>query len=259
MPPLNGVGDSDPPSSSLEPPPGAEPVQPTRIERVLALLEVLICSGYPTQTALAATFLAFGFGPGPRSEPSLTFVVLVLLADTVLLLGLIVMFLRLREEQPAEIFFGGRSIVAEARAGVSLALVALVLGIAMMSLIRILAPSLHNEETNPLQNLIHSPRDAIVFGAVVIIAGGVREEVQRAFLLRRFERWLGGDRAGIVVTSLLFGYGHRIQGYDAAIATGLLGAFWGVIYLRRRSVVAPVVSHSGFNVLQLVQFVTVPR
>ena len=64
---------------------------------------------------------------------------------------------------------------------------------------------------------------------------------------------------GVVVTSLLFGAGHRIQGYDASIATGLLGAFWGVIYLRRRSVVAPVVSHSGFNLLQLAQFLTFAR
>ncbi len=30
--------------------------------------------------------------------------------------------------------------------------------------------------------------------------------------------------------------------------------FWAIIYLRRRSIVAPVVSHSGFNLLQLGQF-----
>jgi membrane protease YdiL (CAAX protease family) len=90
---------------------------------------------------------------------------------------------------------------------------------------------------------------------VVVIAGGVREELQRAFLLRRFERWLGGRGVGIVVTSTAFGAGHWIQGADAAVATGLLGAFWAIVYLRRQSSVAPVVSHSGFNLLQLAQFV----
>ena len=84
-------------------------------------------------------------------------------------------------------------------------------------------------------------------GLVVVLAGGVREEVQRAFLLRRFEQWLGGGAVGLVVTSVLFGAGHRIQGLDAAVATGVLGAFWGLVYLRRRSVVAPVVSHAGFE------------
>ena len=44
-----------------------------------------------------------------------------------------------------------------------------------------------------------------------------------------------------------------LQGIDAVIATGLLGAYWGVIYLRRRSILAPVVSHSGFNIVQLMQ------
>ena len=92
-----------------------------------------------------------------------------------------------------------------------------------------------------------------------MVAGGVREEIQRAFLLRRFERWLGGVGVGVVVTSLSFGVGHIIQGFDAAIATGVLGAFWGVVYLRRRSVIAPVVSHSGFNLLQLTQFLTLGR
>ena len=50
-----------------------------------------------------------------------------------------------------------------------------------------------------------------------------------------------------------------MQGADAAIATGLLGVFWGIVYLRRRSVVAPMVSHSGFNLLELVQYVAFVR
>jgi len=87
----------------------------------------------------------------------------------------------------------------------------------------------------------------------------VREEVQRAFLLRRFERWLGGGRVGVIVTSVSFGLGHKIQGLDAAVATSVLGGFWAFIYLRRRSVVAPVVSHSGFNLLQLAQFLRLGR
>jgi membrane protease YdiL (CAAX protease family) len=48
-----------------------------------------------------------------------------------------------------------------------------------------------------------------------------------------------------------------LQGADAAIATGVLGVFWGIVYLRRRSVVAPVVSHSGFNLLQIAQYLLV--
>jgi membrane protease YdiL (CAAX protease family) len=131
---------------------------------------------------------------------------------------------------------------------------ALILGVAVLAGIQRFAPWLHTVEHNPLQDLIRTPRDAAVFAVVVVVAGGIREEIQRAFLLRRFEQWMGGAGVGVVVTSVAFGAGHLVQGADAAIATGLLGAFWSVIYLRRRSAVAPVVSHAGFNLLQLAQF-----
>ena len=119
------------------------------------------------------------------------------------------------------------------------------------------APWLHTVEHNPLQALLRSPRDAWLFALVVVVAGGVREEIQRAFLLHRFERWLGGGVTGVIVTSAAFGAGHLLQGVDAAIATGLLGAFWGATYLRRRSAVASMVSHSGFDLLQILPFIVV--
>jgi membrane protease YdiL (CAAX protease family) len=94
---------------------------------------------------------------------------------------------------------------------------------------------------------------------VVIVAGGIREEIQRAFLLRRFEQWLGGGAIGVITTSIAFGGGHLLQGVDAAIATGMLGAFWGLVYINRRSVVAPMVSHAGFDLLQILQFLALGR
>ena len=57
-----------------------------------------------------------------------------------------------------------------------------------------------------------------------MVAGGLREEVQRAFILHRFERHLGGAAIGLVVFSVAFGLGHLVQGRDAAVITGLLGA-----------------------------------
>ena len=59
--------------------------------------------------------------------------------------------------------------------------------------------------------------------------------------------------AGVLVYSVLFGLGHYEQGYDATIATACLGASWGFVYLRRRSIVAPVVSHAGFNLAQVAE------
>jgi membrane protease YdiL (CAAX protease family) len=62
-----------------------------------------------------------------------------------------------------------------------------------------------------------------------------------------------------VVSSVAFGAGHFIQGADAAVATGVLGAFWGAVYLRRRSIGAPMVSHAGFNLVQVLQYLVLAR
>jgi membrane protease YdiL (CAAX protease family) len=240
-------------------PPGLS-ARPPVVGRVVALLEVLLCTDYPTQFALDGTFRAFGWrAVGPGGALSVPYVVALSLADTALLLGLILLFLRAHGERPRDVFLGGRPVRAEAAAGLPLIFVALAIGIGLLLLIQVLIPSLHNVAENPLQAMMRRPRDAALFSIVVVVAGGVREELQRAFLLHRFEEWLGGGMTGVVITSLLFGGGHIIQGADAAITTGVLGAFWGVVYLRRRSAVAPMVSHAGFDLLQIAQFVMLRR
>jgi membrane protease YdiL (CAAX protease family) len=246
------------PRPPLEPPVPAAHQRPSFSDRAVALLEVLICSDFPTQVALGSTLALFGFGPlHTGGQLTIGYVVALSLIDTVVLVGLMLGFLRIHGEDPREVFLGPRPASREALLGIPLTLAALAIALAVLIGVQQVAPWLHNVERNPLQELVESPRDAALFALVIVIAGGIREELQRAFLLRRFERWLGGGAVGILVASAAFGLGHITQGWDAALATGILGAFWGIVYLRRRSVVAPVVSHSGFNLLQLTQFFVV--
>jgi membrane protease YdiL (CAAX protease family) len=238
----------------------ADDQRPQPVDRLRALFEVLICSDYPTQTLVRSGLVLAGFhAEDAGGGLDLTFVAALSFIDTALLVGLIVFLLRAHGEKPSAVLFGDRGFWREAAAGLPLALVSLGVAIAVLTAIQFLAPSLHTVEHNPLQDLLQSPADAGVFAVVVVIAGGVREEIQRAFLLQRFERWLGGAATGIVVVSAAFGSGHLLQGADAAITTAILGAIWGIVYLRRRSVVAPMVGHSGFNLLQLAQFLVVGR
>jgi uncharacterized protein len=234
--------------------------QPTWIPRLVAIIEILLCSDYPTQIALGATLTAFGFSPfSAPGQLRVGYVVALSVADSVVLVALVLAFLYAHGERPADVLNGRRRVGSEIVAGLPMTAVALAIGVAVLGTIQWLAPSLHTVEHNPLQQLLNSPRDVFLFAIVVVIAGGVREEVQRAFLLHRFDEWLGGGMVGVVVTSIAFGAGHLLQGVDAAIATGLLGAFWGVVYLRRRSMVAPMVSHAGFDLLQIVQFLVVGK
>jgi membrane protease YdiL (CAAX protease family) len=238
----------------VEPPALAGAVRPRPIDRATALVEVAICSGFPTQMALGATLAVLGFAAGRPDSLDAGFVVALALGDSVLLIGLIFVFLGAHRESPQQVFLGQRPPRGELVAAIPLTFVALALAVGVLAGIQLFAPWLHTVDRNPLQELIETPGQAALFALVVVVAGGVREELQRAFLLRRFERSLGGGTTGVLVTSAAFGIGHYVQGADAMIATALLGGLWAVTYLRRGSVVAPLVSHAGFNLLQLAQF-----
>ena len=224
-------------------------------ERAGAALECILCSGFPSQIALIILLTGFGLSmQGSAGGLNPRFLFTLALLDAVIVVGLTVFFLKAHGESVREVLIGQRSIFREVLVGI--ALVPLVFGIVIVVLAVVLtyAPWLHNVPRNPLEDMLGSRLDAAIFAVVVMIAGGVREEVQRGFIVHRFGQYLGGGGTGVVIHSVLFGLGHYEQGYDAAVATGLLGLFWGVIYLRRGSIVAPVVSHAAFNLAQVLKF-----
>jgi membrane protease YdiL (CAAX protease family) len=224
--------------------------------RVRAMIQVLACSGIPTQLLVAQALAFTGLAPFTDAGAlNGTWVFALSLVDTVLLVGLACLFALTDGESPARLFLGARRRSSEALLGLGLVFPLLLIAALIIVSIRWLAPALHNVPDNPLAALMSSPRDAWLFLFVALLAGGVREEVQRAFLITRFERHLGGPAVGLAVTSLAFGAGHALQGYDVAVATGALGLAWGWLYLKRRSAVAPMVSHAGFNTLEILLFV----
>ena len=217
-------------------------------------VEILLCSGYPTQIAVGQFLALAGVSPTlANGSLSGTFVFALALIDTVVLLSLIVGLLLRRGERPADVFFGGRAPRGEVVAGFAAVPLIFTVVIALTVGIRRFLPALHNVPDNPLQGLIGSGASLWIFLTVVIVAGGVREELQRAFLLHRFKVDLGQPWLGLFITSLSFGMGHTLQGQDAAIITGVLGAIWGAFYLTRGSALASIVSHSLFNSGELLQ------
>lgn len=246
---------TDPDVTELDTAPACEPAPAGHRRRWIAAIEVVIASGFPTQLTLGALLILAGITPWDGGQQlSLTYIVALLLFDTVLVVGLMLLMITAGGERPAAIFAGTRAVAGEARLG--LAYIPVIYGATTVVLLvlRWAAPWLHNVSTNPFEGAIRTTADAFVLGAAAVIGGGVKEELQRAFVLHRFEQHLGGARAGVVVYSVVFGAGHLMQGWDVAIITMLLGLAWGIIYLRRRSAVAPMVSHCGFNAAQILQF-----
>jgi membrane protease YdiL (CAAX protease family) len=235
--------------------PAPEP-NPARLgDRARAALEVVLCSSLLTQLAIGGVAASLGLAPSTRDgHLAMPFVVTVALADTVILIALMAWLTVARGDSVRRLWIGTRAVAIEARHGLLLTPLVFLLVVVTMLAVRQLAPWLHNVATNPLEQM--ATRDlssGLLLAVVAIVAGGLREELQRAFLLDRFERHLGGSTVGVVVLSVAFGLGHYVQGWDVAIATGMMGAFWAVVYLRRRSAVGPIVSHSTFNSLEILR------
>ncbi len=252
------------------PPPGAappapivsepepEPRTPARIPpvlRLIALAETVLVSGFPTQLFLVVLLRVAGLPAfDAAGNLSFAFVVTLSLADAALVVTLILAFLAAHGESPRALFLGRRPPVRETWLGLLLVPVVFFGVAAIVTALRVWLPALHNVTRNPLEALLAERRGTWLFLLVLVLAGGVREEVQRAFVLHRFEQYLGGAAVGLVLFSLVFGAGHLEQGHDVAIATACLGFFWGLVYLRRRSIVSTVTSHAGFNLVEAIRF-----
>jgi membrane protease YdiL (CAAX protease family) len=107
---------------------------------------------------------------------------------------------------------------------------------------------------NPLLSIIRTPADLTRFLVVSIISGGIKEELQRAFILSRFRSHLGGAKVGLVLWSIAFGLGHYAQGVQAIVSATLFGFIFGTTYLIRRNVLAPVIAHGLYDISALLGY-----
>jgi len=239
-------GDPAFPATSLAPAPAVD--GPDARRRWLTIGEIVLCSGFPTQLLIGELLQAGGIAPLTSAKHlSATFVFSLSLIDALVLISLITFFLWRRGERLTAIVIGNRGVTQEAAFGFVTVPLVVTIVVAISGVIRIAAPGLRNMPDNPLEALLGTQSGVIMFLVVVIFAGGVREEVQRAFLLHRFRQDLGGVYRGLLITSIAFGLGHTLQGWDVAVITAALGATWGLMYISRGSAVAGIVSHSLFN------------
>jgi membrane protease YdiL (CAAX protease family) len=225
---------------------------------VSAALQIVAVSGIPTQTAIGAALIVLaGMQPYTGTTLSLAFIATLSLLDTLLVGGLIYTFLAHAGERPATVFLGERPLFSELVRGLAMAPLFLLGAGLLIAALRLLVPALNTVPVNPLEAYMQRPVDAAIFAVVVILAGGVREELQRAFILHRVRGAWGHVRLGNALFAIVFGALHLEQGADLAIVIGLMGLLWGAMFIARGSVMASIGSHAGFNAAQVLQQVLV--
>ena len=237
-----------------EPEPSATPPAKgiTWVDRAQALFEVLLLAGIVS--SLIAT-LPFMLGPAGRKNPmaDVRGLFAYLLLEAAITFVLLFLVMRAHGETLKEMGLSWERWRAHALLGLAIVPILFVVNYIVYIVFLAFLPG-YVRETNPLTEIIRTPQDLMLFITAALIAGGIKEEMQRAFILRRFQACLGGARLGLFLWSASFGMGHYVQGPQAVVAAGTFGLLFGIVYLARRNLVTPMVTHGAYDTIALLGY-----
>ncbi len=224
----------------------------TWVDRAQAFFEVFLLSGVISSLFAALPF-AFNTSDGARMLDDLRTVLATVLLESVITLALLTMVMRAHREPVCRLGLSWQRLGSGVLTGLAIVPVLFALNQIVALLFQAYLPR-YVISTNPLTELIRTPLDLILFILTALFAGGFKEELQRAFILRRFQRYLGGASLGLIVWSVAFGLGHYVQGVQAMVSAGLFGFIFGITYMARGSLTAPMVAHAAYDTVALLGY-----
>lgn len=90
---------------------------------------------------------------------------------------------------------------------------------------------------------------ALVFLVVVAVS---EETIFRGYLMLRLQAITGNPTVTVILSALIFSFGHGYQGAAGVITVALLGVAFALVYLWRGSLVAPFVMHFLQNFIGII-------
>ncbi len=222
------------------------------LDRLQAVFEILLMSGFFSSFVATVPIALHKHGAEAllKSVRTVTSFVLLEAGITFVLLALL---LKAHGETLADLGLRWNQWRSQLVIGIVLVPVLFFLNGLVGGFFRLFLPRYFSER-NPLMDIIQTRQDLALFIVSVLIAGGVKEELQRAFILTRFRQHLGSAWLGLILWSGVFGAGHYIQGLQGMIIAGLFGLLFGAIYLLRANVIAPMVSHGLYDTAALIGY-----
>ena len=250
---LNSTRDSSP-RTELEGAPVEGPSRPVPPgqpfnERVFALAEVVLAA---VAGSLLGPVLLSLFGVSVGQAPLSSGVLgLLLFVDATLTIACLWGLQLVRGRSIASLGWSREGRARELWVGLKIFPV-LVLFMMLLSLVfEAFLPTWVTRE-NLILAMIQRPSDLVIFLGASLYAGGVKEELQRAFILSRFEEHLGGALPGLILWSVAFGSLHLVQGADNALKAGALGLVLGLLYWKRRRLEGPMLAHALFDAVVVI-------
>ena len=226
-----------------------QPPPKTWVDRVQAFFEVMLLAGL-----ISSLLASLPFSMSAAGRESLLANIRVLSGYILLESGftflLLFLIMKAHRETLRDFGLSWQHWRSNAVWGLAIVPVLFFLNLIITLLFQIFFPS-YFMDRNPLIDLIQTPQDLGIFVGTALIAGGIKEELQRAFILRRFRSHLGGAGLGLILWSTVFGLGHYVQGAQGMIAAALFGLMFGIAYLARGSLIVPVIAHGAYDTVAL--------
>jgi membrane protease YdiL (CAAX protease family) len=224
---------------------GPDGLRPSKRDEVIELGVFLLL----IIPSMALSFLAVAQGRLPFG-----LVAFATIARDLGLVALIFFFLYRNGERPAALGWTGRHAGPEIALGIGL-FVPVFAGAAMLE--SFLRSAGLSGSSSPTPNLVPPPDPIdLVLAIMLVVVVAVSEEIIfRGYLIRRFSRLLRGAGGPAFLSAVVFSLGHGYEGAAGVVTVGVTGMVLGLIYLWRRSLVAPMVIHF---LLDFVAIVLVP-
>ncbi len=97
-----------------------------------------------------------------------------------------------------------------------------------------------------------SPFEIFLACILVTVVAVAEETIFRGYLMLRFNNLTGSIAAAVLISSVVFSIGHGYEGAANLGTVGVLGVILALIYVWRKSLVAPVVLHFLIDFVPLV-------
>lgn len=240
-------------NSSEDPSLSVEMPRKTWADRVLALFEIFLLSGLVTGFLAFLPFSFFHIKDLNLMLKDSKLLSIYLLCDcglTFLILGII---LKTHRERLCSLGLTWENWKRNLVLGLGMVPLFFLMNVLVETFFKVVLPRYYYP-TNPLTEPIRTPQELALFAVTVLLAGGIREELQRAFIINRFRSYLGGALVGLVIWSILFGALHSVQHAQGIVLATIFGFFFGLIYLRTGSLIAPIVAHGTYDVLAVLAY-----
>ena len=107
-------------------------------------------------------------------------------------------------------------------------------------------------EHTPRALVPHGRLDSILGVGVVAIVAIAEETIFRGYLIGRLRELTRSAAAAVVLSTAIFTLGHGYEGASGMVGVAVLGLLFALVYLWRRSLVAPMTMHFCQDLFALV-------